>query len=105
MACAPLANDGPGHVGTTVNAPAPPPSASLGLDPGQSKEITILYKTTRTALAPTHVPLLMPEPLIALQDLAEKGIAEELGVAYTTGQRAVERLQAAGIVSPIGSVR
>ena len=34
-----------------------------------------------------------------------KGVAEELGVAYTTAQRAIERLQAAGIVSPVGSAK
>ncbi|MCY4558924.1 MAG: Fic family protein [Chloroflexi bacterium] len=34
-----------------------------------------------------------------------KGVAEELGVAYTTAQRAVERLQVAGIVSPVGSAK
>ena len=34
-----------------------------------------------------------------------RGIAEELGVAYTTAQRAVERLQVAGIVSPVGSAK
>ena len=33
------------------------------------------------------------------------GIAGELGVAYTTAQRAVERLQAAGIVSPVGAAK
>ena len=33
------------------------------------------------------------------------GIAGELGVAYTTAQRAVERLQAAGIVSPVGTAK
>ena len=34
-----------------------------------------------------------------------KGVAEELGVAYTTAQRAVERLQVAGIVTPVGSAK
>ena len=34
-----------------------------------------------------------------------RGVAEELGVAYTTAQRAVERLQVAGIVSPVGSAK
>ena len=34
-----------------------------------------------------------------------RGVAEELGVAYTTAQRAVERLQAEGIVSPVGSAK
>ena len=34
-----------------------------------------------------------------------RGIAEELGVAYTTAQRAVERLQVAGIVSLAGSAK
>ena len=33
------------------------------------------------------------------------GIAGELGVAYTTAQRAIERLQAAGIVSPVGAAK
>ena len=31
------------------------------------------------------------------------GIAEELGVAYTTARRAIERLEAAGIVSQSGT--
>ena len=34
-----------------------------------------------------------------------RGVAEELGVAYTTAQRAVERLQVAGIVSLAGSAK
>ncbi len=34
-----------------------------------------------------------------------RGVAGELGVAYTTAQRAVERLQVAGIVSPVGSAK
>ncbi len=34
-----------------------------------------------------------------------RGVARELGVAYTTAQRAVERLQVAGIVSPVCSAK
>ncbi len=34
-----------------------------------------------------------------------RGVAEELGVAYTTAQRAVERLQGSGIISPVGSAK
>jgi len=69
------------------------------------QEITILCQATSGALAPTHGPLFLPEPPIALQNIAAKGIAEEFDVVCTTGQRAVERLQAAGIVSPVGSAK
>ena len=33
------------------------------------------------------------------------GIADELSVAYTTARRAIDRLEAAGIVSPVGEAR
>ena len=33
------------------------------------------------------------------------GVARELGVAYTTSRRALDRLEEAGIVSPVGSAK
>ena len=34
-----------------------------------------------------------------------RGIAQELDVAYTTARRAIDRLEAAGVVSPVGDAR
>ncbi|MCY4498933.1 MAG: winged helix-turn-helix domain-containing protein, partial [Rhodospirillaceae bacterium] len=33
------------------------------------------------------------------------GIAKELDVAYTTARRAIDRLEMAGVVSPVGDAR
>ena len=70
-------------------------------------QIDRLFESWREVLAGAH----LGRPREVLRLFAEnpfwsvKGIAEELGVAYTTGLRSVERLQAAGIVSPVGSTR
>ena len=71
------------------------------------EQIDRLFEAWREELAGAH----SGRPREVLRLFAENpfwsatGIAEELGVAYTTGLRAVERLQAAGIVSPVGSAK
>ena len=88
----------------------PPPPAELMacLDPFERMEqIDGLLEEWRDEFA--GVQLGRPREVLRL--FAEnpfwtvRGVAEELGVAYTTAQRAVERLQGSGIVSPVGSAK
>ena len=71
------------------------------------EQIDRLFQSWREDLAGAH----LGRPREVWRLFAEnpfwkvKGIAEELGVACMTGLSAVERLQATGIVSPVGSVR
>ena len=86
----------------------PPPELMACLDPFERMEqIDGLLEEWRDELA--GVQLGRPREVLRL--FAEnpfwtvRGVAEELGVAYTTAQRAVERLQGSGIVSPVGSAK
>ena len=54
----------------------------------------------RSTSAGQALPLFVENPFRTVS-----GAAGELGVAYTTAQRAIERLQAAGIVAPFGAAR
>ena len=69
------------------------------------EEIDGLFEDWREALA--GVQSGRPEEVLRLfvenPFWTAGGIAEELGVAYTTARRAIERLQAAGIVSQTGT--
>ena len=71
------------------------------------EEIDGLFEDWREALA--GVQSGRPEEVLRLfignPFWTAGGIAEELGVAYTTARRAIERLEAAGIVSLVGEAK
>jgi len=51
----------------------------------------------------TKTPLRVVELLAANPFVTAKGIAEKLGIAFTTSQRAIERLERLGIVQQVGT--
>ena len=53
----------------------------------------------------TNAPSRVVELLAANPFITAKGVAEKLEVAFTTGQRAVERLARLGIVKQMGEAR
>ena len=53
----------------------------------------------------TSAPLRVVELLAANPFITAKGAAEKLGVAFTTGQRAIERLERLGIVKQMGKAK
>lgn len=53
----------------------------------------------------TKTPLRMVELLAANPFITAKGSVEKLGVAFTTAQRAIERLQRRGIVQQVGAAK
>ncbi len=55
--------------------------------------------------ASTKVPLRVVEMLAANPFLTTNGVAEELKIAFTTAQRAIERLELAGIVRQVGEAK
>jgi Fic family protein len=55
--------------------------------------------------ASTNNPLRVVELLGANPFITTKGVAEKLAVAFTTAQRAIERLERAGIVKPVGDAK
>ncbi len=53
----------------------------------------------------TNTPLRVVESLGANPFITAKGAAEKLGIAFTTAQRAIERLQRIGIVKQVGHAK
>lgn len=53
----------------------------------------------------TNAPLRVGELLAANPFITAKGVAEKLGVAFTTAQRAIERLERLGIVKQSGNAK
>ena len=50
-------------------------------------------------------PLRIVELLGANPFITAKGVADKLGVAFTTAQRAIERLQRIGIIRPVSKAK
>jgi Fic family protein len=50
-------------------------------------------------------PLLVVEPLGANPFITTKGVADKLAIAFTTAQRAIERLERAHIVKRVGDAK
>ena len=53
----------------------------------------------------TNAPLRVVELLASNPFITAKGAAEKLAVAFTTGQRAIERLERSGIVKPVSEAK
>jgi cell filamentation protein, protein adenylyltransferase len=53
----------------------------------------------------SKAPLRVVELLRANPFLTIKGVAEKLEIAFTTAQRAIERLERAGIVRPVSDAK
>jgi Fic family protein len=53
----------------------------------------------------TNTPLRMVELLGTNPFITTKGAAEKLGIAFTTAQRAIQRLQRIGILQPVGDAK
>jgi Fic family protein len=74
---------------------------------GRAENINRLLAKWRTAVAgsKSKTPLALVDRLAANPYLTVKRAAEELGVAFTTAQRAIERLETLTIVKKIGIAR
>ena len=53
----------------------------------------------------TNAPLRVVELLASNPFITAKGVAEKLAVAFTTAQRAIERLESSGIVKPVSEAK
>ena len=53
----------------------------------------------------SKVPLRVVDMVGANPFITIKGVAEKLGVAFTTAQRAIERLERVGILRPVNDAR
>ena len=53
----------------------------------------------------TNAPLRVVELLASNPFITAKGATEKLAVAFTTGQRAIERLERSGIVKPVSEAK
>jgi len=56
-------------------------------------------------VSPSNNPLRVVELLGANPFITTKGTAETLGIAFTTAQRTIERLERAGIVQQVGEAK
>ena len=73
----------------------------------RAERINALLDKWRQAVAPSHskAPLALVDRLAENPFWTVKKAAERLGVAYTTAQRAVERLESLGILSQTTDAR
>jgi len=73
----------------------------------RAEKINLFLTQWRTALAgaPSKTPLALVDELAANPYLTIKGAAEKLGIAFTTAQRAIRRLESLSIVEEISQAK